>query len=167
MRLFIAVNFDNDMRLQLLALRDELHSRSECGNFVLPENLHLTLVFLGECSEDQVERIKRAVGFSEFEPFDIQIDRLGRFKRSDGDLWWAGIRDNRELNEMQHRLSDNLIQEGFRLDKRRFNPHITLGRKVIVDIVPRRIETFGQTVSRIDLMKSERIDGVLTYTMLQ
>ena len=53
MLMFIAINFNNDTRSQLLALRDELSGKSESGRFSLPENLHLTLAFLGECDGKQ------------------------------------------------------------------------------------------------------------------
>jgi 2'-5' RNA ligase len=47
MRLFIAVNFNNDTRSRLLALRGELSGKAERGNFSAPENLRLTLTFIG------------------------------------------------------------------------------------------------------------------------
>ena len=53
MRLFIAINFNTETCTQLLALRDELRIESQRGSFTAPENLHLTLVFLGECDEDR------------------------------------------------------------------------------------------------------------------
>jgi hypothetical protein len=39
-----------------------------------------------------------------------------------------------------------------------------MGREVVMDTAPWQIEPFGETVSRIDLMKSERVNGKLTYT---
>ena len=57
MRLFIAINFNDDTHNRLIALRDELRSRSERGNFSLPENLHLTLAFIGEVSPKKIEKI--------------------------------------------------------------------------------------------------------------
>jgi len=164
MRLFIAANFNKDTRLKLIALRDEVRTRSVRGSFVTPENLHLTLAFLGECSPEQVAAAKKVMNKTDFVPFDIRIDSLGRFKRDGSDLWWAGVQENKSMLDLQRRLSDNLTRAGFLLDKNSFKPHITLGRKVVTRINPRRVETFGQTVSSIDLMKSESIDRVLTYT---
>ncbi|MDR0434023.1 MAG: hypothetical protein LBH21_03030 [Gracilibacteraceae bacterium] len=46
------------MRLRLLALRDELRGKSERGRFSAPENLHLTLTFLGECDGKQIAAAK-------------------------------------------------------------------------------------------------------------
>lgn len=172
MRLFIAINFNNETRAQLIALRDELRSCLKCGNFTPDENLHLTLAFLGECDAKQTSTVKAAMDAIRFEPFNIEIDRIGRFKRdgdrrsAPGDLWWAGVQSSKALIEMQSALTDNLIGAGFTLEKRKYSPHITLGREVITDAEPRRIEPFGETITGIDLMKSERIGGKLTYTSI-
>ena len=58
MRLFIAINFNNETRAQLLAVRDELRSRSKRGNFSAPDNIHLTLTFLDECDTKQTATVK-------------------------------------------------------------------------------------------------------------
>ena len=58
MRLFIAINFNNETRSRLLALCDELRANSRGGNFTSMENLHLTLVFIGEVSPKKVDKIK-------------------------------------------------------------------------------------------------------------
>jgi len=167
MRLFIAINFNDKTRNSLLALRDELSSRAECGSFSLPENLHMTLAFLGECSPKQASAAETAMDKVSFEPFEIQIERVGRFGRGGGTgeaIWWAGARESAPLRSIQCELSEMLTGAGFTLDRRRFSPHITLGRRVVTDAAPWRIVAFGETVQKIDLMKSERIVGKLTYT---
>jgi len=166
MRLFIAINFNEETRAQLLALRDELRSRSERGNFSAPENLHLTLAFLGECDTKQTAAVKAIIDSVKFEPFPVSVERVGRFKRDGGDIWWAGLRESKPLLDLQSELADKLISAGFVLDKRKYSPHITLGREVITDAVPRQIAPFGETVASIELMKSERLNGKLTYTAI-
>lgn len=171
MRLFMAINFNNDTRSRLLSLRDELRSHAERGNFSLPENLHLTLVFLGECSAGQSSAIKSVMDKVVFEPFDIQVERVGRFKRDDphrasGDTWWAGLHGSKPLLDLQQTLTDKLTAEGFSLDKREYKPHITLGREVVTDAVPWKMDPFGERVGQVDLMKSERMNGKLTYTSI-
>jgi len=166
MRLFIAVNFGMDTISKLISLRDELRSGSARGNFSLPENLHLTLAFLGECGEKQADYIKAVMDAAEFPAFGLTIERTGRFRRDGGDIWWAGVRDNKILLDLQKNLADGLRAKGFELDSRRYSPHITLGREVvtIAETAPRQVEPFGETVSKIELMKSERINGKLVYT---
>ena len=164
MRLFIAVNFTDETRACLLALRDALRAQSPRGNFSLPENLHLTLAFLGECDARQAAAAKKATAAVEFAPLEIAIDRVGRFRRDSGDIWWAGVRETPALMALQRDLTERLRAAGFAPERRRYSPHITLGREVVTNAAPRDIEPFGEIVDKIDLMKSERVDGKLTYT---
>ena len=167
MRLFIAINLNDTTRNSLITLRDELRSSAELGSFTLPENLHITLAFLGECNAKQTAAAKIAMDSVSFKPIEIRIERIGRFGGGQGEaLWWAGARVNEALSDLHRDLTDKLIAVGFSLDTRKFSPHITLGRRVVTDAVPRWIEPFGETVSKIDLMKSERIDGRLTYSAI-
>jgi 2'-5' RNA ligase len=101
-----------------------------------------------------------------FEPLDIQVECIGQFKRNGGDIWWAGLQSGKALLDVQRELTEKLIAAGFTLDRREYKPHITLGREVVTAVSPWRIESFGETVYKIDLMKSERIGGKLTYTAI-
>ena len=164
MRLFVAINFNDKTRSQLISLRDELRSRSVRGNFSLNENLHLTLVFIGECNPKQLEKATSILETVIFDPFEATIEKLGTFSR--GTLWWAGLREEKTLIHLQHEIEHKFALCGFEMDGRRYHPHITLGREVITDAVPWTIEPFSETVVSIALMKSERINGKLTYTVL-
>ena len=193
MRLFIAINLNEKTKAALLELRDELRSQSECGSFTTPDNLHLTLAFLGECDARQTGAAKASMDAVCFEQFGMYIERIGRFGGGGGGgaqsarnpakpqvnsqasdvnervqsaeaLWWAGIKEDKKLLDLHRDINSKLRDARFVLDSRRFSPHITLGRRVVTDAAPRRIEPFGEIVSRIDLMKSERIGGRLTYT---
>ena len=166
MRLFIAINFSEEIRARLVFLRDHLRSRSMCGNFTSADNLHLTLAFLGECDAKQTSAAKAAMDAIGFEPFALNIERIGRFKREVGDIWWAGVQENKSLSTLHSNLTDKLITAGFTLEKRKYNPHITLGRKVETDAAPWQVTPFGETVTSIELMKSERPSGKLTYTAI-
>jgi len=185
MRLFIAINFNDATRSRLVSLRDELQGASNRGRFTHPENLHLTLAFLGECHELQAASAMTAMNAISFEPFELSIDRIGRFKRNGSDIfssfasqnpppaarllsgtWWAGICENKVLLELQQNLTNRLWTNGLECDKRKYSPHITLGREIITQAQPRQIEPFGEMVTSIELMKSERIGGKLTYTAI-
>jgi len=164
LRLFIAINFGSETRAKLAALREELRSRSRSGRFSRDENLHLTLAFIGEVNPAKADKIKTIMDTVTFVPFDAVIDRLGTFSR--GTLWWAGLREDKPLMDLQREVEHKLALCGFEQDGRRFNPHITLGREVATDVKPWKIEPFGETVKGIDLMKSERLGGKLMYTPL-
>lgn len=165
MRLFIAINFSEVTRLALTTLRDDLQKQSKGGNFTLAENIHLTLAFLGECNTKQTADAVTAIDATAtlFKPFTIEIERIGRFKRNGGDIWWAGIRENKPLLCLQQDLTNRLIALGFSLETRKYSPHITLGRQVITSMKERTLTPIAETVTKIDLMQSMRVDGKLTY----
>ena len=166
MRLFIAINFDAQTRARLATLGDQLRARSRSGNFSRAENLHLTLAFLGEGNEKRAEAAKTAMKTIHFRAFAVSVERVGRFQRADGDVWWAGLAASETLMDLQSRLTAQLVAAGFILEKRRYRPHITLGRRVVTDAAPWSIEPFGETVGAIDLMKSERQGGGMRYTSI-
>jgi 2'-5' RNA ligase len=164
MRLFVAINFNPETLSRLISLGDELRSRSLRGSFTHPENLHLTLAFIGETSPKKVDKVKAILDTVVFRPFDVSIDRLGTF--SCGTLWWAGLRVDEPLMMLQREVTYKLALCGFEMDGRKYSPHITLGREVATDAAPWQIEPFSETIHQIDLMKSERVNGKLTYTVL-
>ena len=66
MRLFIAINFNDSTLKKLLAVQEELKNKAVKGRFSWPENLHLTLAFLGECDEAGLEAAIDAMAKSAF-----------------------------------------------------------------------------------------------------
>lgn len=170
MRLFIAINFNEDMKDWLMDAIRELKKSAEKGRFTLRENLHLTLVFLGEIGNDRLVDIKTAMNRVNDEPFDLTVEGFGRFRRNGGDIYWAGVEKNEVLLSIQKRLTAELSDAGFVLEKRAYSPHLTLGREVrlsdelqkVMEAVPARGPEME--VNRISLMKSERAGGRMVYT---
>ena len=86
--------------------------------------------------------------------------------KSDRHLWWAGVQDSKPLSILHNGLTDKLLSADFTLEKRKYSLHITLGREVVTDALPWTVEPFGESVTSIELMKSERIGGKLIYTAI-
>ena len=166
MRLFIAALLDEGAVSELSRLRDALHDASSAGSFVPRENLHITLEFLGECTPEERDSAAEAVDGLRFEPFSFAIDRLGVFQRPDGDIWWAGMEESRALLRLQSELHRDLMDRGFRLEKRRYRPHITLGRRVMTSMCCGRIDRLEAAVESVSLMLSERSASGMVYTEL-
>jgi 2'-5' RNA ligase len=164
MRLFVAVNLSNDSRSRLVAIRDELRSVSKRGNFTRTENIHLTLVFIGDCTDEQANKVKAAMDEVNFKKFTLTIDHIGQFRRfGSGNTWWAGIRGSMPLEEMHRDLADKIVSKSISIDSRRYSPHMTIGRDVATKKEPWQIDPFQETVSSMDLMRSDRIDGRIVY----
>ncbi len=159
MRLFVAVNFSPSVKSVLMRTIDDIKRQADSGNYTRPENLHLTLAFIGETTN--ILAAKEAVGDISAPPFEITIGGSGSF----GDIFWAGILKSDSLSKLALQVQSALRDRGFNIEKRAFKPHITLARKLrtanplIIDI-----QNTTMPVSRVSLMKSERIGGRLIYT---
>ena len=127
MRLFIAINFPVEIKGAITKIRDRLKESALRGNFSLDENLHLTLIFLGECDSRQTQAIKLVMDDTSFQPLTLILEKSGYFKRDDGDTWWIGLKENKSLSDLQADLSNRLRQKGFDLEERKYKPHVTFG----------------------------------------
>ena len=167
MRLFIAVNFDEETRRNISAVQERLREIGR-GSFSRPENLHLTLAFLGEVAPDRAAAVRQTMERTAVRPLVLTFDHVGRFQRDGGDIWWIGLAENKALLELQKELCGHLSAAGFPLESRRFSPHITLAREVLLHRQPDRgallDAPFSARADAICLMLSERVGGRLTYT---
>ena len=168
MRLFIAINFPAEIKAAIAKIRDNIKEAALRGNFSFDENLHLTLLFLGECDCRQTETLKTVMNETVFSEFTLTLDKIGCFEREGGDTWWIGLKANRPLMDLQADLSHRLRQKGFTLEDRKYSPHITFGRqvKMCAGFAWPEIPQISFIVTGIELMKSERINGKLVYTQV-
>jgi len=172
MRLFTCINFNEDIKDYLTGGIEWLKKESLKGNFTRRENLHLTLVFIGETNK--IAEVKLAMDQVQAAPFELTIGGIGRFKRGGGDIYWVGVTPNPSLMDIYHKLHGELVQRGFFIENRAYKPHLTLGREVVLEkdfgltnkeeIDKKIFPPMTMQVDYLSLMKSERIRGQLTYT---
>jgi 2'-5' RNA ligase len=128
MRCFIAVNVDNPLVGPFI---DELSELGAGLKTVKPENLHLTLKFLGEVSEEKSSGVQKAMheALDGFDAFETTLYGTGAFPSMNYmRVVWIGMEKNRErVIEMQKAIDENLAPLGFELEKK-FHPHLTLAR---------------------------------------
>lgn len=159
MRLFVALSFSQQARDALLRCQQQLRELGMTGNFTRPENLHLTLAFIGET--DRVAQACRALERIEQPAFSMVLGEIGRFS----DLWWAGIRENAALQELALRVQEQLRAGGFSIDRRPFRPHVTLVRQASASRPVRLALPAAVTaVESFSLMQSQRLQGRLVYS---
>ena len=136
------------------------------GNFTRPENLHLTLAFIGEYSDPDL--IKEIIEGIRIAPFDITLDGMGTF----GNLWWVGMEKNDRLETLARILRRRLAENDVPFDRKRFSPHVTLVRKSesAMPLSPNDyadiIRGASMTVDHISLMRSDRGKNGMIYTEL-
>lgn len=163
MRIFIAIRFTEAFKASILDAQNGLREYGVRGNYTQPENLHLTLAFIGET--ERVEEIKAAVDAVEFEPFVIRTGKMGCFNGRSRVIW-LGIEGEDKVKAIAQQLRRNLDKCGIDYARGKFSPHITLVRQPSEMPLDVETESESMTVSKIYVMKSERINGRLVYTAL-
>lgn len=106
MRLFIAIDLQDEVKDKISKVIQELESYSVKGNFTLIENLHVTIVFIGETQK--LPEIVRAMDSIDADRFQIRTNSLGKFSRGGGDLYWIGIEKSTALLEIHKALCEEL-----------------------------------------------------------
>lgn len=179
LRTFIAVHLTKAIRDKLVAAQEELARATTAAKWVEPENLHVTLVFLGEVDEREIPDVCRLASdaVAEQAPFTLSVEQLGAFPNPRRPRTiWAGIAAGaQELVAIHDDLELQFADLGYRREERRYTPHITLGRmktegpadRLAAAIVRHAAWKAGaMAVTEICIMSSElQRDGPL-YTVL-
>jgi 2'-5' RNA ligase len=127
MRIFIAVNLSTAVKDKINALIENLKLLDPKIKWVTKENLHLTLKFLGETSEEVVAKIGRALSQATQATgeFEIKIKGIGTFSR----VIWAAVENGKApLEKLYAEVEAAAETAGFKRENRPFAAHITLGR---------------------------------------
>lgn len=92
--------------------------------------LHLTLLFLGETENNQVNKISAELQkeLLSVPQFSIRIKGLGTFGRPDPKVIWAGFESSDALVALKHQVDETLLPFGFEDENKVYSPHLTLGR---------------------------------------
>lgn len=132
-RSFVAVEVSAAVREELVELVERLRNLTSLRvRWVRPEQMHLTLVFLGEVGLDFVEaaKIELAGVAAGAGPIECRLAGCGAFPSLHrARVVWAGMEHGRdELANLQRLVSDALRRIGYQPEQRPFSAHLTLGR---------------------------------------
>ncbi len=131
-RCFVAIRLDPALRPAAARIQAELGRTRVAVKWVEPENLHLTLKFLGEVPARQTDRIVAVLeqACRGQAPFELELAGLGAFPGARAPrVVWIGVRDGlAALAALAGRVEDALVALGFEREARPFSAHLTLGR---------------------------------------
>lgn len=122
MRLFLAIDIPETLQeliseLMLPELQQVRWSNSQ--------QLHITLVFIGNATHEQCDEIIESVSELSFSPFSLTLQGIGHFRSG---IIWLGVDNNEPLQRLQKALSHKVRSLGIKLEQRKYTPHLTLGR---------------------------------------
>jgi 2'-5' RNA ligase len=180
LRTFIAVGLDKSIRDRLMSLQESLGRSGADVKWVEPENLHVTLLFLGEVIDRDVPDVCRVVGEATAKrvSFPLTVEKASCFgnPRLPRTLWVGVGEGSQELCALHDSLEPPLLDLGcYRREERQYTPHITLGRvktdrpnDVLAQALARQLGWQGgrELVREILVMSSELTREGPMYTVL-
>ncbi len=171
MRVFFALTFWEKDKKRITEYRDLVANGSIKGRFTREDNFHMTLMFMGQVSawevdslceilEDLYNDLDQGVGFD-----PLIVDHIGSFPKRDREILWLGIRKHDKLKKLQKDLVRYLLEQAFQVEKRKYTPHITLGRQVLMKDLRNEfmVKPYPIPIKGIALMESKNIGGQLVY----
>lgn len=177
-RSFIAIPIHDEIKRSLGKLIATLRESGADIKWVRPDNLHLTLKFLGNIDDTQVTSITNrldTIGENN-SPFSFKLSGTGTFPGPGRPrVIWVGLKGFEPATGLFREIDDAMADEEFEREKRPFSPHITIGRvrsqrgiaKLMEELVKYKDAGFGtQDVESLHLMKSVLKPGGAEYSLL-
>ena len=132
LRTFVAIETGQEVHGPAEKLITKLSRSPAQVKWVAPDKLHLTLKFLGDVPPTEINAVCNAVqrAVAGKKPFQINCHGAGAFPDSKRPRTiWIGVREPSEaIQALQNSVDEELQKLGFPTERRRFQPHITLGR---------------------------------------
>jgi 2'-5' RNA ligase len=129
MRLFVALDVDDAIRSRIARFLDGVREFAPDARWVRLESLHVTLKFIGEKSEDEIEAIKRALATIAADTFEMNFHGYGFFPGARSpQVFWVGSDGGSKLTSLAASVDEALVQLGIPKEEHAFNAHLTLAR---------------------------------------
>jgi len=182
-RAFVAVVLDDGLRSAIAATIERLRPLGSSVVWVPPRNLHVTLQFLGDQSEERLAEAEAALADAAAgsAPLDVTFHGIGAFPGLERPrILWVGLAHGAlEARRLQARVADALATRGFMKEERPWHPHLTIGRvpderrwrreagpPLRSALAQAATTTFGtQRVAEVALMRSDLSPAGVRYTV--
>jgi RNA 2',3'-cyclic 3'-phosphodiesterase len=124
-RLFVALNLPEDLRSRLAGL----HGGIDGARWVPPENMHITLRFIGDIPEASTGDIVEALADIRSPAIPVTVSGAGRFGSGDrARTLWVGVEKTTEIAALHSKIDQALIRAGLAPEGRKYMPHVTVAR---------------------------------------
>jgi RNA 2',3'-cyclic 3'-phosphodiesterase len=180
LRCFIAIEIPEAIKRTIAGSVESLKKSGADVKWLLPENIHITLQFLGETEEALIPVIKKALDkiLLTYSPFYIKIAGVGCFPDTRRPrIIWVGTEESQPVINLHADIAEGMAELGYREEERNFTPHLTIGRvksnrdigellRKINEIKAASFSAFE--VQNITLMKSElKPSGAIYYSLAE
>ena len=130
MRLFVALDLPDQVRHAITELIAKLQPKSRAARWIKPENLHITLKFIGHVGNEKLSPIQTALSsIHAAQPIELHFRGMGFFPNEHRPrAFWCGIASSPNLAELAANIDRALVPLGIEAETRPFTPHLTLAR---------------------------------------
>jgi 2'-5' RNA ligase len=179
MRTFIAVELPENIKKKIGELQAPLKKINAFVSWVKPENIHITLKFLGEVPEENINEVFSAteIALKETKKFKMNLKGMGAFPdfRRPRVIWIGAGIGGEELSNMATKIEDQMEKIGYPKENRKFSPHFTMGRvkspkniENLMELVKSTdFETEDIEIKEVTVMKSQLHPAGAIYTPLK
>jgi 2'-5' RNA ligase len=174
---FIAIDIDSFPKL--VQFENEIKNSGANVKLVEPENIHITLKFLGDTDEKHTDRIEEIIkdAVKDSDSFEIKLKGAGVFPNQNYiKVMWIGMENGEQIGEIANKIDEEISELGFKKENRGFSAHLTIARiksaknkeKLLQLIEKYRDIEFGTLkIDTIKLKKSELTPKGPIYTTLK
>jgi 2'-5' RNA ligase len=159
-RIFFALWPDKETRSSICTITQQF--KDEKFRLVRKSNLHITLEFLGEVSESNQQQLIDQANLIKAEPFEIELMRIGWWRKP-GVLWIGTHHSPEQLNHLVESIKQIVEQQGLETDKRSYEPHVTIARKVKQVQLPKQLFDIRWQVNSFALLVSKSTNSGVEY----
>ncbi len=162
-RIFFALWPDKETRSGLCTITQQF--KDEKFRLVKKSNLHITLEFLGEVAEDDLQQLVAKSNCIQAEPFEIELTRIGWWRKP-GVLWIGTQQIPKQLIQLVESIKQIVEQQDLETDKRPYEPHVTIARKVKQVQLPKQSFAIRWQVNSFALLVSKSINSGVEYHVI-
>lgn len=176
LRLFFAITLPDDVRQTLVNLTKQLRKEKwgKSVRWISPENLHITLHFIGHCETLRVALLCEEVSkmLKSIKSFLLQLGAVTLFpQHKNPHVIAVHVVPSNDLLKLAHAVGQGIIASGLEIEARKYLPHLSLGRFLRTtppSIAPQTHPAIKQfLVKEIALLHSEKIDEKRIYLPMQ
>ena len=179
-RSFVAIPLNADIISCIEEMQEELRSLPADVKWVRPQSIHLTLKFLGNIEESEIGNIAQKIQHvtNGYKSWSMLVKNLGTFPSPRNPrVVWVGMEDKSgQIITLQNQIEQELVKLGFEKERRKFSPHLTLGRVrspkgkkyLLQHLTEKKEKVFGEIlVDRVVLFRSDLKPTGAIYTALK
>jgi 2'-5' RNA ligase len=161
MRIFIAIKLTQNLKASLSAIQKILNKHTAAVKWVNPENIHITLRFIGNASPQQIEIFKKTIEkvAEQYSKFNAIVDGFGFFPNFiKARVFYLTLSEPEKITAIAKALNKQLKKVGLPTDKR-FKPHLTLARLKN----SKNAKIISENIKQIQLKQNIDIDNITLY----